>query len=476
MNRILGAVCALMAVAAGAAVAIAGNSTDPLVAAPRSPEIVPTPTAALSCPESPATKQTQTRMIAVTPAEGAQTSSADGSAEVSVLAQADPVVLEELSSPAIPALLRLTPGDQPAAVVRATGVMAPGLSAAQWSASSKNAGNGLAASQCLAPGDDWTFGGVSTAVGATSRLVVSNPTPAVAVFDLEFYGPEGKVDAVGARGLALASQTQESFDLAQFAPGVDAMAMRLTVESGRVVAAVRTDLVVGNDANGSEWIPPSEAPATEVVVNPAYPKGTDQQLQVANLSDREALVQVQIVTESGPFAPSKLQDLEVAPYSVLTKKLADITDDDAAGVHVTSTAAVIATVVEHREKTEDFAVTSSSPAIEAPAVIPIIDGADLTLALTSDQRASGKVTVAAYGRDGSELSSTSFNFKGFTTKLWEPNAKTLKQAAYLLLSLPVDLDLHGVAQFSRPDGVTSLPITSGIVTLSKPSVQPATAD
>lgn len=476
MNRILGAVCGLVVVAAGATVAMAGNSVDPLEAAPRSPEVVPTPTATLSCPESPATKQTQTRMIAVTPAEGAQTSSAEGSAEVSVLAQEDPAVLEELTAPGTPALLRLTSDDQPAAVVRATGAMAPGLSAAQWSASTKDAGNGLAASQCLAPSDEWSFGGVSTAVGATSRLVVSNPTPAVAVFDLEFFGPEGKVDAVGARGLALASQTQESFDLAQFAPGVEAMAMRLTVDSGRVVAAVHTGLVVGNDASGSEWIPPSEPPATEVVVNPAYPKGKDQELQIANLSDREALVQVQVVTESGPFAPSKLQDLEVAPFSVLTKKLAAITDGDAAAVHLTSTTPVIATVVEGSAKTKDFAVASSSPAIVAPAVIPIIDGADLSLALTSDQRASGKVTVTAYDADGSEVNSTSFNFKGFTTKLWEPNAKTLKQGAYIALSLPVDLDLHAVAQFTRSDGVTALPVTSGIVTLSKPSVQPATGD
>lgn len=479
MNRILGVVCALTVLAAGATVAMAGNSSDPLVAEPRSPEVVATPTATLSCPESPASKRTQTRMLAVTPSEspeGAESPAADGSAAVSVLAQGDESVLEELSARGVPAQLRLTTEDEPAAVVRATGNMAPGLAAAQWSAASKNAGNGLAASQCLAPDDEWTFGGVSTAVGATTRLVVSNPTPAVAVFDLEFFGPEGKVEAVGARGIAMASQTQQSYDLAQFAPGVEAMAMRLNVDSGRIVAAVHTDLVAGNDANGSEWIAASEPPATEVLVNPTFANGSDQQLQIANPSDREALVQVQIVTESGPFAPSKLQDLEVAPFSVVTKKLAAITDKQAAAVHVTSTAPVVATVVERSDKTEDFAVASSSAAVKAPAVVPVIDGADLSLAFSSDQRASGKVNIAAYARDGSEVSSTSFNFKGFTTKLWEPNAKTVEQAAYLVVSLPADVDLHGVAQYSRSDGVTSLPITPGTYTLSKPSVKPATGD
>lgn len=478
MNRILGAACALAVVAAGASVAVAGRSSDHLMEPPRSPEVVSTPTATLSCPESPATKQTETRLLVVSPAAvpADDVLPPEGTAEISVLAKADGRVLESLTTRGTPASLKLTPADRPSAVVRASGAMAPGLSGAQWSTARKDAGNGHAASLCQAPDDEWNFGAISTAVGATSRLVVSNPTPAVAVFDLEFFGPDGAVDAVGARGIAIASQSQQSFDLAQFAPGVEAMAMRLSVDSGRVVAAVHTDLVSGNDPDGSEWIPASQPPSTEVLVNPGYAKGTDNELQIANTSDREALVQVQIITDSGPFAPSKLQDLQVPPFSVLTEQLSDVTEQDAAAVHLTSTTPLIASVVDRSDRAGDFAVASSSPPISAPAVVPIIDDADLTLALTSSERARGQVVVTAYAPDGAEVSSTAFNLRGLTTKTWEPDAKTVRKAAYLVVSLPVELGLHGVAQFASQAGITSLPIAPGAYTLSKPSVEPATGE
>ena len=253
MSRGIALLCAAAVVGAGATVVLAGNNTDQIVEPPRSPEVVTATGATLSCPESPLTKQTETSLLAVTPLapEDEASTSDQGTGDVAVLAKEDQAVLDQLTARGTPITLDLTPADRPATLVRASDSYAPGLAAAQWSTARKDAGNGLAASLCQPAADEWNFAGVSTAVGATSRLVVTNPTPAVAVFDLTFFGPEGKVDAIGARGLALAPRSRESYDLAQFAPGVEAMALTCPSTAAVSVAAVHTDLVEGNEADGS---------------------------------------------------------------------------------------------------------------------------------------------------------------------------------------------------------------------------------
>lgn len=475
MNKIVAVVCGLAMVAAGAAVAMANNTDEQISQAARPPEVVPASTATLSCPESPVNKQTSTDVLAVAPVAPDDDAAAGGEGEVSVLSDAsNPTVLDDIDQRGRPAVVALTPDDRPAVVVRASAGLAPGLAAAQWSTQRKDAGNGLAASLCLPAADEWDFGGISTAVGATTRLVVTNPTPAVAVFDLTFLGPDGKVDAIGARGIALAPQSRESYDLAQFAPGVEAMSMNLTVDSGSVVAAVHTDLVEGNTASGSEWIAPGLSAATEVLVNPGFARGTDQELQIANPTDREALVQVQLVSENGPFTPTKLKDLQIEPFSVLTEDLTDLLDKQESAVHITSTMPVTAAIVDRSARADDLASSGSSPALDSPGVVPVIDDADLTLVLSSAQRRSGPVQITGYTADGEELGVSNVNFKGFRTKTWEPDKRTAERAAYLVVSTPEPIELHAVAQYDGSDGITALPLVPGTYTLSKPNVAAGT--
>lgn len=473
MRRVVGILCGVAIVGAGAAVAMANRSTGEIPEPSREPDVVTTTTATLSCPESPRTEQTQTNLLAVTPASADPASTGDGSGEVTVLSKSESKPLGQLTAPGTPASVELTPADRPATLVQASGDLAPGVAAAQWSTQRKNAGNGLSASLCQSAADEWNFGAVSTAVGATTRLVVTNPTPAVAVFDLTFFGPDGQVDAIGARGIALAPQSRESYDLAQFAPGVEAMAMNLTVDSGRVVAAVHTDLIEGNDATGSEWIAPGLPPATELLVNPGFASGTEQELQIANPTGREALVQVQLVSKNGPFAPTKLKDLQVDPFSVVTEDLSDLLDKEASAVHVTSTTPVTAAVLDRSGQAKDLAVSSATPPVDGPAVVPLIEDADLTIALSSEERAGGAVRITGYSDDGSEVGDATIDFKGFRTKTWEPSKKLVKRATYLVVTLPKPIELHAVAQYDSADGLTSLPVESGTFTLSRPDVAPA---
>lgn len=480
MRRLAIVVTLLAVLVAVAAVGWASRSDDEVARPDRSTTVVPAPVTTLSCPESPTDKQTATDLLAVAPIErpaelGSEASDSGNATEgeVRTLTPDEPRRIARLGARGVPVERALTTADQPSVVVAAAGDGAPGLAATQWSTASKDAGTGLAVSTCAPADDDWWFAGVTTAVGATTRLVVSNPTPAVAEFDLTFYGPGGVEDAVGARGLAVAPMSAESYDLALFTPGVDSLAVHVEVESGRLAAAVHTEQVAGADPVGSEWVPPTTAPATEVLVNAGFAEDTDQELQIVNPTESEALVEVQVVDPDGPFAPTKLADLRVPPGSVLTKRLTAVNEEEATAVQLTSTVDVIGAISESSEDAADIAVASAGPELDAPAVVPLIPDHDLAIAFTSAVRTAGDVTVTAYDGNGEEVDREDFNLKGFTTTVWEPSGKVADRAAYLVVVAAPEGRTHAVVQYSAKDAIASVPVVPGVYTLDRPSVRPA---
>jgi hypothetical protein len=477
MRRTIVGVALLAVVAAGASVAWAAQRDDVLDAPGRETSVVATPTATLSCPESPADKQTETSLLAVAPVEQpgdpAPSAEGEGRGEAQTLRADGATRLGRLDGRGSPLVREVGPSDDPSVVVRASGGLAPGLAAAQWSTATKDAGSGLAVSGCAAAAEAWWFSGVTTAVGATSRLVVSNPTPAVAVYHLRFFGPDGEVEAVGARDLPLAPMSRESLDLARFAPGVEDLTVEVEVVSGRIAAAVHTDVVTGADPAGSEWVAPTQPPATEVLVNAGFADDTEAELQVTNPTDAEALVQVQVVDEGGPFAPTTLQDLRVPPGAVISRSLTAVNEDAATAVHLTSSVEVVAAVAERSDQAADIAVAGAGPELDAPAVVPLIDGHDLTIAFSSAVRVAGDVTLTAYDDRGDEVDREDVNVKGFTTSAWEPSAKAADRAAYIVVSADPAGRTHAAAQYSADDAIASMPVVPGVYTLTRPSVLPA---
>src|SRR5262249_30349863 len=127
----------------------------------------------------------------------------------------------------------LTAGDGPAAVVMGEQGLAPGATAAQISVEKDKSHAGLSASGGLARADSWWFSGVTTTIGSTSRIILTNPTPAISVADLHLYGPKGPITAVGARGIALAPESATSIQLSRFAPGLQAMTVNVEATTGR---------------------------------------------------------------------------------------------------------------------------------------------------------------------------------------------------------------------------------------------------
>src|SRR5262249_36714191 len=180
----------------------------------------------------------------------------------------------------VPVSAELDADARPAVTVSAAGGLAPGAFGAQQTVADHREDVGIAVASCEPTADDWWFTGAETSVGATSRLVLTNPAPAVSVVDLRFYGPRGVVAAVGARGLPVAPKSQRSIDLARFAPGLDAVTVHVKATRGRVAAAIQTSRVTGITSAGTEWLAPSEQPTRDLVVNAGDARTGGQRLRV----------------------------------------------------------------------------------------------------------------------------------------------------------------------------------------------------
>jgi hypothetical protein len=482
--------------AAGGSVYALSNATEPAPAETSVAEQVPTSETTLACPESPKTKHTSMSLLAVAPTPSADTSvdaAADpGSLSVSPLG--DPSTqLGAASAIGVPIARSLGVAQGPSVVAEAKGQMSAGAAAFQWSVEDGEKHSGRAVAACSAGSDDWWFNGADTSVGSTSRLVLTNTTPAIAVVDVELFGPKGPSLTVGQRGIALAPDSRESLDLARFAPNLDTVAVHVLATEGLVTAAVETTRVDGVTPAGAEWLPPASAPDTEVVIDAAVDGSAAQDLEIVNPADVGALVQVQVVEDSGPFVPAGLESVRVAPGSVTTVKLGKISHNDAVAVRLTSSTAVTGAVVSTAKGSGDYAVSAPSPLLTGPGVVPVIPDVDLALAFAgTNQQSTGQYKITGYDQSGDQVFVDTVNVDGLRTTTWTPSTDASDKgskkgsnkgreearndkatAAYLVIAPSLDADVQGIAVYSDKDGVAALPIVPGVFSVTRPSVTPS---
>ena len=474
MSRLTAAVLAGAVVVSGLSVAAAGRDVPAPVEVARPPEQVPISRTALVCPEAPTTAKSDSTLFALVPPVADDGGSTDeGTATLTTLDGEESADLGTLAGPGQASLTELGPDQAPAVQLTADGSFAPGITAAQWTKEQSDSLSGLAISACGAAADDFWFPGVTTAVGSTSRLIVSNPTPAIAVVDLEFFGKGGKVKAVGERGIAVGPLTRQSLDLSTFAPGLDPATLHVSASSGRVAVALRTDRINGFTPAGSEWIAPSAAPGTDLVIDAGLADASGQQLELTNPGDRQALVKVQVIDTGGPFTPSGFENISIPPGSVRVKPLDAVTDGSALAISIRSSGSVLGAVVSEDDDAADFTMSSVGSPITDPAVVPVVPGTDLSLVFASGTRTSGQVSIEAFGRGGESIRTDEVNLKGFASTTWEPGKTGDRKPAYYVVTVTVDAGLQAVAHYDSDDGVATLPVSSGVYAVQRPGVQSA---
>lgn len=464
-------VALLAVVTSGAAVTFAHHSTTELPSVSRSAQQVPPTAAALVCPPAQTGGKSRTSVFAVSPSSELSRGSA-GALQLAPLRTATPPVTGRITSAGHPLRRSLKAANGADWSVSAAGGLAPGVSAAESSVLSSRRTSGLAMAACGSAANGWWFSAVDTSVGATSKLVLANPTPAVAVVDLALFGPRGRVQPLGARGLAIAARSSRSIELAALAPGADALTVNVRASRGSVAAAVLTTKLHGISPVGSDWISPSAAPSTDVVVNPAPRTAGQQRLVLTNTTTREALAHVRVFDVTGTFTPTQLEDVRIEPGAVVVKDLSPITNGGAAGVRVTANVAVAAalTTAEPGESA-DFTLSTSSAPITDPAVVPLFRGAELSLLLTTAKGAGGSVRVEGYDSAGEQVARHLVNLKGAATTVWETSNRS--NAAYLVLGARASAGIQGVAYYRSTDGIASLPVISGVWSIQRPGVLPA---
>jgi hypothetical protein len=291
----------------------------------------PTPTglnlAILTCPSS----LTGDPTVSVASASGASgsvelTSSGDG-ATTTVEVPADrPAVAE--------------PGDGPV-TVRGTGRMAPGLIAGRQD-------EGPAAVVCRAPASDQWFTGLGAAARHQSVLELVNPDPGPAVADITLIGPRGPVDAPSLRGITVPGGRSLRVDLSEATPIRGELAAHVVVSRGRLGAYAADSFdELGHGEAGTDWLAPQDAGDDLTLLGLPAGEGT-RALVIANAGDDEVRAIVRVVTKDSAFRPKGLDEVRVAPGSVirvpLTGILGTAIEDGAVGLHVEASHPVTATL------------------------------------------------------------------------------------------------------------------------------------
>ncbi|MGK9148822.1 hypothetical protein KXS11_14430 [Plantibacter flavus] len=125
---------------------------------------------------------------------------------------------------------------------------------------------GLAAAACTpASGESWLVGG-SSDIGRTTLVLLSNPSAVDANVTLDVFGTAGRVDAPGAAGIVVASNTQRVVALTGLAPNEPTPVVHVTSTGGQIVAALQQSTVRVLAPGGVEVQGPTAAPSTDLVI------------------------------------------------------------------------------------------------------------------------------------------------------------------------------------------------------------------
>jgi hypothetical protein len=306
-----------------------------------------------------------------------------------------------------------------ALVVSASGAFAPGLAASMVTRTPEGDLRGLAGTTCSAPGTDFWFVGSGSEVGRRGRVYLTNPSDAVAVADVELFGPQGPIEAAAARGVSVAPHAQQVLQLDALAPDKERLAVHVAVRQGRLAAAVRDSWVKGLDPLGLDWVPAATAPGRHQVV-PFVPAGGggDRMLQIVAPGDADAVVALRVMSSSGTFTPAGLESVDVPAGSVAQVDVTKVADSDGNGANdenlallldadVPVTAGLLARRANRGEAAGELGWTAAAPALDGPAVFPgarTAAGTRTELMLLSERTAT--VEVGLLAPDGRRTSQT----------------------------------------------------------------------
>jgi hypothetical protein len=329
------------------------------------------------------------------------------------------------------------------------------------------AGAATAAGRCEAPRAEWWFVGAGAGLDHASTLELTNADPGPAVVDVRVLGEDGPIETVGTRGITIAAGETRTIALVDVAPQNDEVAVHVQASRGRV-AATLTDSFASRPAarSGFERVPAAELAARSVRLAGVPARASSRTLVVANPSDREALVDLEVVGSRGSFVPSGFETLSVPPGSVRVVDGADlVTGKEATALRVTSQVPVVAGFRSVRAADHSYAATVV-PLTES-AVAPVVAGSEAVVQVSAG---SGGATVAVEGfaSDGRSTEQDQVEVDPAATATWSPG----KDTDYVLVT-PVRGNVYGATTYAGRSGMSTVPLVALPLRVQLPGVVPA---
>jgi hypothetical protein len=356
-------------------------------------------------------------------------------------------------------------GTSASPVLTGSGQLAAGLLGIRVDTSQRDATR--ATTPCVEPGAGWWFTGAGAGLDHASQLTLSNVDAGPAVVDLRVLGPDGPVDAVNTRGITIAPGDQRTIPLSDVAPQTDELSLGVTASRGRVLAAVSDGFAPRlGAAQGREWLRGDVTPSRRVRLAGLPGKADARTLLVANPSDSEAVVDVEVAGSGGRFVPAGLKTQTVPPGAVASIDLdKSIGKGEPTALRLRSQVPVLGSV-----RTVLGGDTTYAPQVlplTGPAAAPVVAGATSTVQLTAGaQKASAE--VVAYDERGNEVATTTLKVPATATAGWSPRKKG---AAYLVVT-PLTGSVNGAVVY-QGGGVATYPLSPLPIRLDQPLVNPA---
>lgn len=234
---------------------------------------------------------------------------------------------------------------------------------------------GLAVSSCDAPGTEMWFMGAESTTTVTTEVVLTNTDTGQASVDLSFYGPAGRIVAVGSRSVQVPGGSSVKVALGPLVRTEDRFAVQVVASSGRVQASARLRSFVQGETQGSgvEWLPQATTPRTEVVV-PAIPGGGGKRsLILANPGNRASDVEITELTAAGAKVLPGVEKLTVPPESTIAVPLDSAVKGEAVGLRLVGTQPFTAGVrMFGAETAGDLGATAAVRPFSGQVIAPLL--------------------------------------------------------------------------------------------------------
>ena len=268
---------------------------------------------------------------------------------------------------------------------------------------------------CAPPVTTGSWNGVSVKDGST--LILTNVDAGAAKVDIFLYGQLGPIATPGLRDIPVGSGTTITRSIDTNLVSTDTVvSVQIRASKGRVAAVLRT---IGDHDQGFDWALPQTSPDTDLLMA-GIPAGDGiRTLSIANTDPtNKAQISVEVMGESGSFAPLGLETIEIAPSRTTSVDITQALGGQASAIHLVSDRPVTATVVingtpssetetteEENSETQstsgDIAGISAQPPLNGAVVFPGVGGT-LWAANPSDQTA----TLTMDSKDDSGAAST----------------------------------------------------------------------